>query len=417
MAARNLWSALLASKEALRSSVEPWFVSRDISLSTPYARRLSDPARYWTRLAHKAEYHLTRARYKQLTTPWTPGIVPGGAGPLLRSLDADVINLHWTNAGFLSVSQIAEIERPLVLTLHDSWAFTGGCHIPLTCERFLDRCGACPQLGAHKENDLSRKGWSRKFDAWRRLKSPIVVCPSAWLAKSFERSSLSMGRKAVVIANALDAEFHAQAKSPPHRESRRGPCTIGFVAAGALSNRNKGFQDLAGALSHLSLEKRQAIRLLIVGDVGHDSIPRIEGVEIHTIGSLQQRAKMIEAYLQMDCCVVPSHSENLPNVIVEAMCLGIPTIATNVGGIPELITDHETGFLAAPSNPESLARALDYFLSYGDVNELASRARKYALSKTSPEIVAAQYLDVYATAQQTYWSGAPQRSGARSTQV
>jgi glycosyltransferase involved in cell wall biosynthesis len=226
-----------------------------------------------------------------------------------------------------------------------------------------------------------------------------------------------MGRKAVVIANALDAEFHAQAKSPPHRESRRGPCTIGFVAAGALSNRNKGFQDLAGALSHLSLEKRQAIRLLIVGDVGHDSIPRIEGVEIHTIGSLQQRAKMIEAYLQMDCCVVPSHSENLPNVIVEAMCLGIPTIATNVGGIPELITDHETGFLAAPSNPESLARALDYFLSYGDVNELASRARKYALSKTSPEIVAAQYLDVYATAQQTYWSGAPQRSGARSTQV
>jgi hypothetical protein len=53
--------------------------------------------------------------------------------------DAEVFHLHWVNFGFLSVkslTQLSKLNRPFVWTLHDMWAFTGGCHYSGTCESY-----------------------------------------------------------------------------------------------------------------------------------------------------------------------------------------------------------------------------------------------------------------------------------------
>ena len=60
--------------------------------------------------------------------------------------------------------------------------------------------------------------------------------------------------------------------------------------------------------------------------------------------------------------VVPSRMESLPTIIKEAFFLNIPVVATNVGGIPELITHDKTGILVAPNNPEKLADAINDLL-------------------------------------------------------
>lgn len=63
--------------------------------------------------------------------------------------EADVIHLHWINAGFLSLKSLGEIlnsGKPVVWTFHDMWPFTGGCHYALDCHGYIRECGECPYL-------------------------------------------------------------------------------------------------------------------------------------------------------------------------------------------------------------------------------------------------------------------------------
>ena len=122
----------------------------------------------------------------------------------------DVVNLHWI-AGFLDYeaffSRVTQ-STPVVWTLHDMNAFTGGCHYDDGCGRFRGSCGACPQLGSTVERDLSRAVWERKRRAFTGLKRSAlrVVTPSRWLAAEATRSTLFAGLQTDVIPYGIDVE-------------------------------------------------------------------------------------------------------------------------------------------------------------------------------------------------------------------
>ena len=73
---------------------------------------------------------------------WFPDIV----APKVNQINPDIINLHWVNFGFVKIETLAKLNKPLVWTLHDMWAFTGGCHYNEECDRYTQSCGNCPQL-------------------------------------------------------------------------------------------------------------------------------------------------------------------------------------------------------------------------------------------------------------------------------
>ena len=86
---------------------------------------------------------------------------------------ADIIHLHWINQGFLSLStlrKLAKLGKPIFSTLHDLWAATGICHLPLemsptgatVCPRYRAGCGYCPLLRSNQEHDLSRTIFEQK---------------------------------------------------------------------------------------------------------------------------------------------------------------------------------------------------------------------------------------------------------------
>jgi glycosyltransferase involved in cell wall biosynthesis len=70
-----------------------------------------------------------------------------------------------------------------------------------------------------------------------------------------------------------------------------------------------------------------------------------------------------------DLFVLPSHSEGVPKVLLEAMAAGLPVIATNVGGIPDIITNNENGILIPPGSPEAIADAVKLVMENSSLRE------------------------------------------------
>ena len=81
-----------------------------------------------------------------------------------------LLNLHWIAdfVDYRAFFRSVPTSTPIVWTLHDMNAFTGGCHYDLGCERYRSQCGDCPQLQRSGPHDLSRQIWQRKKNALRR---------------------------------------------------------------------------------------------------------------------------------------------------------------------------------------------------------------------------------------------------------
>ncbi|MCC7540449.1 MAG: glycosyltransferase [Deltaproteobacteria bacterium] len=97
-------------------------------------------------------------------------------------------------------------------------------------------------------------------------------------------------------------------------------------------------------------------------------------------GHEKQAASYYEA---SDVLCIPSRSEQLPNVLLEAMLFGTPVVSTRVGGVAEVVADGESAWIVPPEQPESLANALVHALS--DRNEAAARVAR------AKELVATRY--------------------------
>jgi glycosyltransferase involved in cell wall biosynthesis len=94
--------------------------------------------------------------------------------------------------------------------------------------------------------------------------------------------------------------------------------------------------------------------------------------------------------------VVPSRMESLPTIVKEAFYLNVPVVATNVGGIPELISDNDTGLLVPPENPEKIADAVNDLLSNPEKAEkLAINGNNFVKKNMTWDVVLPKFIQFY----------------------
>ena len=94
--------------------------------------------------------------------------------------------------------------------------------------------------------------------------------------------------------------------------------------------------------------------------------------------------------------VVPSRMESLPTTVKEAFYLNVPVIGTDVGGIPELITNDETGILVPPENPSKLAQAVNELLSDREKAEkLATNGNTFVKNNMTWDVILPKYIQFY----------------------
>ncbi len=324
--------------------------------------------------------------------------LPDGVAARVEQLAPEVINLHWISKGYLQIKTLARLKKPLVWTLHDMWAFTGGCHYSYNCDRYMDSCGACPQLGSDRNWDLSRWQWQSKAKNWRHL-DLTFVSPSSWLAKLAQASSLGRDMRVEVIPNGLDVNRY----KPVNRQIARSLLNLPqdkqlvlFGAINATSNQRKGFHLLYPALQSLSKSGWQdRLELVIFGSSQPKNPPEF-GFQSRYLGSLNDDISLALLYAAVDVFIAPSTQDNLPNTVMEALACGTPCVAFNIGGIPEMIEHQKNGYLAQPYNTEDLALGVAWILENRERHEkLCYFARSQVEQEFSLEKQAYRYLTLF----------------------
>lgn len=330
---------------------------------------------------------------------FSPSLLPERLTHLIKGMQPDLIHLHWIQEGFVRIETLGRFNLPIIWTIHDSWPFTGGCHLPFECERYKDSCGSCPVLGSTSERDLSRWVFKRKKQAWKNL-DITVVSPSRWLARCAQESALFGGRRIEVIPNGLDLSIFQMTDKQAARNSlglSEQSKILLFSGANGLRDYNKGFHHLRSALADLvKAGYGSSLELVIAGSEVQDDLPDL-GVKTSQFGYVSDEHMLNSMYCAADVVVVPSQQENLPNTIMEAMGSGTPCVAFNIGGVPDLIDHLQNGYLSQPYDGRSLMDGIVWCLEQNgtDYKHLSRNARLKIESEFSIDCCSRKYLRLY----------------------
>jgi glycosyltransferase involved in cell wall biosynthesis len=323
-------------------------------------------------------------------------LLPDKVPAEVAEINPDLIHLHWLGAGFLGVETLGKLTRPIVWTMHDSWPFTGGCHVPFDCQKYRQSCGGCPILGSSRERDLSRWNWKRKEKAWHGL-NLTMVAPSRWLADCAQSSSLFHDVRVEVIPNGLNTEvFHPMDKEHARQVLGlpKGGKIILFGAVRVTSDPNKGFHLLQPALKALG-KKSSDMLAVFFGASDIAELPDL-GMPVVSLGKILDEQRLAAIYSAADVFVVPSIQEAFCQTATEAMACGVPVVAFGATGLLDIVKHRECGYLAQPYDVDDLSRGILWVLEDEERRmQLSRRARQRAESEFNLDRMAERYLALY----------------------
>ena len=358
------------------------------------------PTSKWNNLSARLRPHLAspvRATFRTGNPIiHSPALLPSHWVKQVNASDADLIHLHWIAGEMLSIADIGRINKPIVWTLHDMWAFCGAEHYT-DDQRWREGYRADNRPAHESGFDLNRWTWQRKRKHWRRPMQ--IAAPSRWLADCARESALMRDWPVSVIHNALDTERWSPLPRDLARELLGLPPQVPLLLFGALGggrDPRKGFDLLTGALEHLCDEPRlQGLELLVFGQCAPQTPPAL-GFPIHYSGHLHDDLSLRALYSAADAMAIPSRQDNLPNTGVEAHACATPVIAFDTGGLPDIVAHQQTGYLAKPFDTQDLARGIAWVLSEADTCQLSAQARQRAVAQFDAAAVASAYRQLYA---------------------
>ncbi|GAB3894975.1 glycosyltransferase family 4 protein [Spirosoma agri] len=318
---------------------------------------------------------------------------------------ADILHLHWINFGFLSLDGLRalfELGKPVVWTLHDQWAFTGGCHYSRGCAHFLTHCRQCPYLKKPGEQDLSYRIFEQKKTVFANANVHFTP-PSRWLSDEGIRSTLLRNFPFTIIPYAIDQrifqpidrqEANLRLEIPDSSSSGLTPARVLFGSANVTDTR-KGFRYFAEALQLLH-QQHPALNLeVLVFGKGRSYLLNELPFTVRHLGILTSEDAIVAAYNAADAMVVPSLEDNLPNTVIESLSCGTPVIGFRTGGIPEMVDHQQNGYLADVGSAQQLADGIAFVLNHPNPEILRQQARQSAQERFSEAVVARQHIELY----------------------
>ncbi len=276
-----------------------------------------------------------------------------------REFQPDLVHAHWWFPGGMVGTWVARLaDLPLVTTLHG------------TDVRLMRATALARPLFRHV-----------------LMHSRAVTAVSEWVAR--EASALAPKVHPVIAPMPVATDLFSPGDS---RDTNR------LLFVGRL-NAQKGIERLLEAMARMT----RPAELDVVGDGPDAEALRSRAAElaianrIRWHGTLPQ-PQLLEVYRHAAALVVPSLGEGFGMVAVEAQLCETPVVAFASGGLADIITHRETGYLVPPGEADALAAALDAALGDPRRPEIGRAGRQSALARFGPETAARRYAQVYRSA-------------------
>jgi glycosyltransferase involved in cell wall biosynthesis len=311
---------------------------------------------------------------------------------VIEKVRPEHVNIHLlTGLGYNMLSELARHQDiGVTYFLHD----LGLACIKTTmysrngaCER---QCTSCSLTGRVKNNLLSR------------IERLGFASPSGANMERVRRFVPEVAaRPQRVIRNLVD-DLPSMAPYQPHPDG-----TIRLLYAGRL-HRTKGVDIMLDALSPLADRYKFHVTILGKGEEEEDLKRRFGAKEWVSFNGFVDHIAVARAVMETELLCMPSvWPENYSRAVLQSLCLGTPVIGSNIGGLPEQITDEETGLLVTPGDLEAWTRAFDH--AFSDRHRLTVTWRENALAfgaGVNPERIAETYESLAAELHQQRPSGA-----------
>lgn len=202
-----------------------------------------------------------------------------------------------------------------------------------------------------------------------------------------------------VVRNGVDTSAFLREHDRARARSVLGiPDRDPVVGLAARFAAQKGLRHLVAAAPAL-IRAVPSIRIVIGGSGPLEGELREQATALGVIGSIMWPGRVTDmpSFLSaLDVYVSPAETEAFGIALIEAAASGIPTVATDVGGVPEVVLDGLTGLLVPPRDPAALAEAVLRLLREPELaSRLADAARKRAVIEFDPHVMVASTLAVY----------------------
>lgn len=245
---------------------------------------------------------------------------------------------------------------------------------------------------------LDKHWWLRRYDR--------IICVSDSVLNECRRAGVPES-KCVVIENAIDEEQFRRTRSVEAAKREMWDAGESQLVIGAIGRlaEEKGFDRLIEAFVHL-LDTGVDARLVIAGEGPEEAALKEQiamtgrGNQIALVGFCQDTRRFLES---LDLFVLSSLREGLPNVVLEAMAMGVPVVATDVGSVRRLIQNGYNGLLIEPGNVQAIQFAMNELagsrrqrMRYAEaavetiVQNWSFRRRMYRISEVYRELLAAE---------------------------
>jgi glycosyltransferase involved in cell wall biosynthesis len=277
-----------------------------------------------------------------------------------------------------AASRVKPRHTPLVATIH-------GC---MTQEMLYH--------GEIRERDSLQHAYMAAHEQLSMMSAHEVIVPSQWIKNLFvEEFDVPDGQIRVVM-NGMDINaFVTRMKEQP---SVQRPSEKKVIACNARLDKIKGHVHLFQALAKVKAERQDWVCWLIGdGEMREELEATVEQLGLaDDVVFLGTRSDVPTLFNMADICVLPSLQENCPFALMEAQVAGRAIIASEVGGVPEMIRHEQTGLLTTAGDSETLYGSLMRVLAEEDLRHtLGENAKKWGRVQWSLDTMRAQTLSVY----------------------
>jgi L-malate glycosyltransferase len=255
------------------------------------------------------------------------------------------------------------------------------------------RMAGVPVIGSHRQLGDLLTSAQFKAQYWAFRFCDRVVCNSRAAADTLRAAGLPE-RKLEIIPNGLTEP--AFAECVPAIPRKPGVVRLGMIAR--MNSAAKNHAAFLRAAAQL-LTQCPTVEFVLVGDgplrPGLEAMAAELGIKEKVL-FVGERHDIPAMLASLDVSVLISSSESLSNVILESMAAGVPVVATDVGGNPELVNDGETGLLVPPGDEAKLLEALAHLVrDAGSRTHYANASRKIARSQFHIDEVCRRFEELY----------------------